>query len=66
MISIDNKIRNAILGNKFNPEILGERNWYNYFIRVTQLVWARNNCDGYQIEVYSDSSKQEHLVTVTI
>ncbi len=60
------KILKAIETKKLNPEILGERNWYNYFIRVSELVWVRNNYDGYQIEVYSDNSKREHLITVKI
>lgn len=43
--------------NKLNPEILRERNWYDYFIRVTEMVWNRNNYEGYQIEIYSNSLK---------
>jgi hypothetical protein len=66
MISIELKIKRAIETNKLNPEILGERNWYNYFIYVIELVWSRNNYDGYQIEVYTDNSKREHLATVII
>mgnify|MGYP000523465078 FL=1 len=66
MISVENKILKALKTNKLNPEILGERIWFNYFIRVTELVWARNNYDGYQIDVFTDNSKREHLVTVKI
>ena len=66
MISDENKILKALKTNKLNPEILGERIWFNYFIRVTELVWARNNYDGYQIDVFTDNSKREHLVTVKI
>lgn len=65
-LKIESKIRKSLKTNKLNPKILGERNWYNYFIRVTELVWARNNYDGYQIEVYSDNSKRDHLVTIKI
>jgi len=65
MITIEEKIKQAIKNNKLNPEILGERNWYNYFIRVTELVWARNKHDGYQIEVYSEKYGK-HLSTVII
>jgi hypothetical protein len=32
MKSIEEKIKYAIENNKLNPEILGERKWYNYFI----------------------------------
>ena len=66
MISVENKILKALKTNKLNPEILGERIWFNYFIRVTELVWARNNYDGYQIDIFTDNSKREHLVTVKI
>ncbi len=66
MISLEDKILKAINTNKLNPEILGERNWYNYFIRVNELVWTRNNYDGYLIEVYTDNSKRDHLATVKI
>lgn len=65
MINIETKIKKAIQNGKLNPEILGERKWYNYFIRVTELVWARNLWDGYQIEVYSGQYKK-HLGTVII
>lgn len=66
MESIENKILKAISNNKLSLNNTGERNWYNYFIVITELVWARNNHDGYQIEVYSDCSKREHLNTVKI
>jgi hypothetical protein len=62
---IEEKIKRAIETNKLNPEILGERKWYNYFIRVTELVWARNFYDGYKIEVYTEKYG-DHLCTVTI
>jgi hypothetical protein len=66
MNNIENKILQAIKSNKLNPEILGGRNWYNYYIITTELVWARNLFDGYKIEVYSDSSKLEHLITLKV
>lgn len=66
MNKIESKVLKAVKTNKLNPEILGERNWYDYFIRVTELVWSRNNQDGYQIEVYSDNSKREYLTTIKI
>ena len=47
MQTIETKIRKALETNKLNPEILGERNWYNYYISVIELVWARNLYDGY-------------------
>jgi len=47
-------IMNKIETNKLNPEVLGERTWYNYFIRVTELVWSGNFHDGYLIEIYKE------------
>jgi hypothetical protein len=57
MVSLEAKILKAIKSNKLNSKILGERRWFNYFIKVTELVWARNNFDGYQIEIYSNNTK---------
>lgn len=51
---IEEKIVKAIKTKKFNPEILGERKWYNYFIKTTQLIWSRNLIDGYLVEVYEE------------
>ncbi|MCL2844638.1 MAG: hypothetical protein FWE23_04205 [Chitinivibrionia bacterium] len=62
---IEEKIKRAVETNKLSLKILGERFWYRYFIRVTELIWARNFYDGYQIEVYSDKYG-EHLSTITI
>jgi hypothetical protein len=64
-MDIETKIQKAIINNKLNPSILGERKLYNYFIRVTKLVWVRNLHDGYLIEVY-DEKHGNHLVTVTL
>ena len=63
---IEVKIRQAIKTGKLNPNKLGEKFWYNYFIAVDELVWARNFIDGYLIHVYSDSYKTEHLATYTL
>ncbi|MBI2257869.1 MAG: hypothetical protein HYU67_03110 [Flavobacteriia bacterium] len=62
---VQSKILNAIETNKLNPQILGERNWYSYFIRVKELVWSRNLRDGYLIEVY-DEKHGNHLATITL
>jgi hypothetical protein len=66
MSKLQTKILNALQTKKFNPEILGERKWYNYFISIEELVWARNFIDGYLIHIYSDSAKSEHLATYTL
>jgi hypothetical protein len=65
MKTIEEKIKQAIEANKLNPEKLGERNWYGYFIRTTELIWARNFHDGYKIEVYTKKYGR-HLTTVKI
>ena len=64
-IKIELKILKAIQTNKLNPQILGERNWYNYFIRITELVWSRNLKEGYLIEVY-DEKYGNHLTSLTV
>ena len=66
MSKLQTKILNAIKTNKFNPTKLGERKWYNYFIAVDELIWARNFVDGYLIDIYSDEYKIEHLATYTL
>jgi hypothetical protein len=65
MNKIESKIKKAIGTNKLNPQILGERNWYNYFIRITELVWSRNFHHGYLVEVYEEKYGR-HLASVTI
>lgn len=65
-MNIETKILKAIDTNKLNPEILGERKWYNYFISVNKLVWFRNLWDSYEIHVYSDEYKTLHLGTFKI
>jgi hypothetical protein len=65
MVNINEKILKAIETNKLNPEILGERNWYNYFIRITELSWCRNFNDGYLIEVYTEKYGN-HMASITI
>jgi hypothetical protein len=52
MKAIEDKLKRAIEMNKLNLEKLDERQWYNYFIHVSELVWERNFYHGYQIEVY--------------
>jgi hypothetical protein len=58
------KILKAIKLNRLNPQILGERKWYNYLIRVTELVWNINLYDGYLIEVYNKN--KEHLCSFKV
>ena len=65
MDKLENEILQAIKTKKLNPEILGERKWYNYFIRITELVWSRNFHDGYLIEVYVEKYGN-HLASITI
>ena len=65
MTKIETKIKKAIKTNNLNPEILGERKWYRYFIRTSELIWSRNFHNGYLIEVY-DKQYGNHLGTITI
>jgi len=63
MNKLEAKIFKAIDNKKLNLKILGERKWYSYFIRVTELIWRSNNYDGYKIEVY-DEKYGNHLTTI--
>lgn len=63
---IESRILKALETKKLNPNKLGGRNWYDYFITINELVWARNLKDGYEIHVYNNSSKSEHLETIII
>ncbi|WP_029274226.1 hypothetical protein [Pedobacter borealis] len=65
MNKLEAKVLKAINTKKLNPEILGERKWYNYFIRVTELVWSRNFRDGYLREIYSEKSGN-HLLSLKV
>ncbi|ELM3644426.1 hypothetical protein ABF179_001116 [Flavobacterium psychrophilum] len=56
MNKLETKILKAIQTNKLNSEILGKTKWYNYFIRVTELVWSINLYDGYLIEAYTKNT----------
>ena len=64
-MNLETKIKKAVENNKLSLKELGERDWYNYFIRITELVWARNIHDGYQIEVYTEKYG-EHLGTIVV
>ena len=64
-MNIQDKIKRALKTNKLNPVITGERNWYKYFIRTTELIWARNLQEGYKIEVYSEQYGK-HLTTIIV
>ena len=64
-MKIEEKIITAIDNNKLKLQN-GERNWYQYYISIKELVWARNNHDGFVIDVYSDEYKNSHLATVLI
>ncbi len=66
MSNLQTKILNALKTNKLNPNKIGERQWYKYFISIKELVWARNFIDGYLIHIYSDEFKAEHLATYTL
>ena len=66
MSNLQTKILNALKTNKLNPNKIGERKWYKYFISIKELVWARNFIDGYLIHIYSDEFKTEHFATYTL
>ncbi len=61
---IEEKIKKAI-ENKRLKLIEGEKNWYNYFLLIQELIWYRNNHDGYLVDVY-DKQYGNHLARITI
>lgn len=64
-MNVEKKVITAIETNKLKLKN-GERNWYHYYISIKELVWARNNHDGFVIDIYSDKDKSSHLATVLI
>lgn len=62
-MNINHKILKAIDNNKLSLKNEGERNWYNFKVRITFLYWQRNLFDGYLIEVYEKYSNI-HIGTV--
>ncbi|MEA2029398.1 MAG: hypothetical protein U9N49_10540 [Campylobacterota bacterium] len=61
---LEQKIHKAIDNNRLKL-IEGEKFWYSYFLSIQELVWARNNHDGYLIDVY-DKKDNLHLLRMTI
>ncbi|MDR1984267.1 MAG: hypothetical protein LBQ28_05525 [Prevotellaceae bacterium] len=68
MKSLEEKIQRALYTNKLNPaKYTGKgKRWYNYYVEAYELVWARNFRDGYEIMVYENEEKREHLATVMV
>ena len=64
-MNIEEKIIKAIKNNRLKLKN-GDRNWYEYYISIKELVWARNNHDGFVIDVYSDESRSLHLTTILL
>jgi len=63
--NIKYKVISAVENNKLKLKN-GDRNWYQYYISVRELTWARNNHDGFIIDIYSNEDKSTHLTTVLI
>ena len=63
-MDIKQYIEKAVKNNRLKLES-GQRNWRKYFISITELVWGRNQVDGYKIEVY-DEQYRRHLASVLI
>ncbi|MGZ0015586.1 hypothetical protein [Yeosuana sp. AK3] len=65
MKELEIKILKAIETNRLNPEILGKRNGYAYFIRITELGWSRNLKNAYSIEDF-DEKYGKYLASLTV
>jgi len=66
--SLEEKIRNAVENHRINFEKFFGKGckWYGYYLAVWELTWARNFCDGYEIQVYDNEYKNEHIATFTL
>lgn len=64
MIELEQKIHKAIDNNKLKL-VEGEKYWYNYFLSIQELVWVRNNHDGYLIDIF-DKDKTTHLLRMIV
>ena len=66
--TLEEKLKNAVENRKLNYEkYFGNGcKWYQYYLVVIELVWARNFCDGYEINVYDSEVKSEHYGTFTV
>ena len=64
LINLEEKIKKAINNNRLKL-ITGERNWYNYFLSIQELVWIKNNHDGYIIDIYN-KEQDCHLLRIKI
>jgi len=66
--SLEEKLRYVIENDKLNFEkFLGNGcKWYDHHLIVNELVWARNFRDGYELLIYSDEYKNEHIATFII
>ena len=63
-MNIETKIKNAVENGRLKL-VEGIRNWYNYTLSITEMVWARNLFDGYQIHVYKKDTNI-HIATVYV
>ena len=41
----------------------GTKNWFNYYLNISKLVWARNLVDGFHVFIQFDG---RHLGTIEI
>ena len=66
--SLEEKIIYAVENEKLNFEKFFGKGckWYHYYLVVVKLIWARNLCDSYEIYVYDDEYKNEHIATFTV
>ncbi|MDR2065368.1 MAG: hypothetical protein LBP85_06650 [Prevotellaceae bacterium] len=66
--TLEEKLRYAVENDKLKYEKFFGKGckWYNYYLEIWELVWARNLRDGYQIFVYDSENKQEHYGTFLV
>jgi len=66
--SLEEKLKNAVENDRLNyKKYLGKGcKWYNYYLEIWELIWARNLCDGYKIHVYDSVDRKEHYGTFIV
>lgn len=60
--TIQNKIINALNNGKIKL-VGGKKKWFNFVLNIQELSWARNNQDGYSIDVLTH---QEHFLFTAV
>jgi hypothetical protein len=66
--SLEEKLRCAVENHRLNFEkYFGNGcKWYHHYLVVDELILARNLWDGYEINVYDNEYRNEHIATFIV